>query len=392
MLHEWTLIDVEAERYVEEWNYDGQRHDWPALNISMRRLRGGVQDGVERITVTDGDFSFDVLPTRGMSLHAARLGDWRIGWQSPVRGPVHPKYVPVTEPNGLGWLSGFDELLVRCGLESNGAPDFNDKNQLTHPLHGRIGNLPARKVSVAVDTEAQTVSITGVIDECRFHFIKLELTATVTLKKGRKALVIDDVIRNRSAGPAEAQMLYHTNFGAPLLDGGAQVVAAVKKVVPRNDHAAGSVEQWSRYPAPTPGVEEQVYFLDLIPDSDGRASVMLKDAHGTRAAIVRHSLAQLPCFSQWKNPTALEDGYVTGLEPGTNFPNPRSFEGEHRRVIELAPGASKALRLELQFLNQEQAIAQAEAQINSLQTGEPVLLNAPDPNWCAGVTEESNAE
>ena len=383
MLHEWTLIDVDQDRYVEEWNYEGSRHGWPELEISLRRLRGGLQDGVERITVRDGDFSFDLLPTRGMSLHAARLGDWRIGWRSPIRGPVHPRFVPLSEPTGLGWLDGFDELLVRCGLESNGAPDFDEHHRLTHPLHGRIGNLPARKVTVAVDTEAQTVSISGVVDECRFHFLKLELTATVTLKKGVAGVTIDDSILNRGAGTARAQMLYHINFGEPLLDAGAQLIAAAQRVVPRNPHAARSIDQWDRYPAPMPGSEEQVYFLDLLTDPQGFAETMLKDAHGTRAAVVRHRPDQLPCFSQWKDPGAVEDGYVTGLEPGTNFPNPRRFEGEHGRELEIPAGTARQLRVELRFLDDAASIAKQEAAIVARRNGAPELLAAPDPDWCA---------
>ena len=52
-----------------------------------------------------------------------------------------------------------------------------------------------------------------------------------------------------------------------------------------------------------------------------------------------HNVKQLPCYSVWKNTTASADGSVTGLEPGTNFPNPRSFEGQKGRVLKLAPGA-----------------------------------------------------
>ena len=29
------------------------------------------------------------------------------------------------DPGGLGWLEGFDELFVRCGLDSNGPPLFD---------------------------------------------------------------------------------------------------------------------------------------------------------------------------------------------------------------------------------------------------------------------------
>ena len=72
-----------------------------------------------------------VLPTRGMGIWrvtaAGRSGTADVGWKSPVRGPVHPAFVDLGEPSGLGWLDGFDEFFVRCGLESNGAPDFDAK-------------------------------------------------------------------------------------------------------------------------------------------------------------------------------------------------------------------------------------------------------------------------
>ena len=385
MLHEWTLIDVEQGRYTEEWDYDGTAHGWPGLSISLRRLRGGLQDGVERISVMDGAFRWDILPTRGMSLHRAAIGDWTIGWNSPVRGPVHPAYVPLSEPGGLGWLAGFDELLVRCGLESNGAPEFDEETgRLKYPLHGRIGNLPARKVVVTLDTEARTVSVTGKVDESRFHFSKLELETTTTMRRGETRLGLRDVIRNRSASAAEAQLLYHVNFGEPLLDAGAQFVAPISKVVPRNEHAASGLAGWDRYGAPIPGTEEQVYFVELLASPQGRTCSMLKDAHATRAAALRHTLDPLRCYSLWKNPTATADGYVTGLEPGTNFPNPRSFEGERGRVIKLAPGGEAVLELDLEFTNQPERIAAIENEIKAIQGNTPIKVEAaPLPDWCA---------
>ena len=87
-----------------------------------------------------------------MGLWKAWLGEQlTLGWKSPVRGPVHPNFVPLMEPSGLGWLDGFDELLCRCGAESNGAPDFTEQGALTFPLHGRLANRPAHFVEVAVD-------------------------------------------------------------------------------------------------------------------------------------------------------------------------------------------------------------------------------------------------
>ncbi|MFK7821802.1 MAG: DUF4432 family protein, partial [Planctomycetaceae bacterium] len=142
------------------------------LSIHKRTLRCGVSAGVDELEVSNGDFRFVVLPTRGMSVHRASYRDDSIGWKSPVNGPVHPSAVDVAEPSGLGWLDGFDELLVRCGLESNGAPEHDpETGRLIYPVHGRIGNKPAQKVTVSI--EGDELTLTGVVEEIRFHFLKL---------------------------------------------------------------------------------------------------------------------------------------------------------------------------------------------------------------------------
>ena len=55
---------------------------------------------------------------------------------------------------------------MRCGLESNGAPEFDDETgRLKYPLHGRIANKPAQSVVVTVDDETGEVAVTGVVSE-----------------------------------------------------------------------------------------------------------------------------------------------------------------------------------------------------------------------------------
>ena len=106
------------------------------------------------IEVRHGEFRFTVVPTRGMGIWRAALGDLALGWKSPVHGPVHPAFVHTERADGLGWIDGFDELLVRCGLESNGAPEFLPDGRLRYGLHGKIANIPAHKVEVAIDGDA----------------------------------------------------------------------------------------------------------------------------------------------------------------------------------------------------------------------------------------------
>ena len=143
----WTLTDVSNGVYVDEikLTHDSVGGTAKGYEITKRTLRGGLCDGVDMIHIDNGRLEIDVLPTRGMGLWKAWLDGEEIGWQSPVRGPVHPKYVPLMEPGGLGWLEGFGELLVRCGLESNGAPEFGDNGRLVYPLH--VGSPTGRPIA-----------------------------------------------------------------------------------------------------------------------------------------------------------------------------------------------------------------------------------------------------
>ena len=353
--------------------------------VSKRRLRGGLSDGVDVVRVNNGLLAVDILPTRGMGLWKAWLGGAEYGWRSPVRGPVHPSFVPLMEPGGLGWLDGFDELLVRCGLESNGAPEFEpETDRLKYPLHGRIANKPARSVHVSVDGETGEIAVTGVVEETRFHFLKLRLTSTVSTRVCEPVLRIRDEVEKLSESPAEAQLLYHVNFGEPLLDAGARFVAPVKAVVPRNPHAAQGLASWDRYAAPTAGYAEEVFFVELLADAQGQTRSLLRNAAGDRGASLTHDVRQLPCYTLWKNTAASRDGSVTGLEPGTNYPNPRSFEGRHGRVAKLAPGASVTYDLTMELHGSAASVGAAEQSIAALQGAvSPTVFQEPLPNWCA---------
>ncbi|HEX3870631.1 MAG TPA: DUF4432 family protein, partial [Pirellulales bacterium] len=172
----WTLTDVANDVHVENLHVNaGELGLTGSLSIRKRTLHGGLREGVEVVEIDNGALRFTVVPTRGMGLWRAALGPLDVGWQSPVQGPVHPAFVPLFEPSGIGWLSGFDELLVRCGLESNGAPQFTDGGHLQYPLHGRIANLPAHHVEASFDPQSRTLAVTGVVDEARLFGSKLRL-------------------------------------------------------------------------------------------------------------------------------------------------------------------------------------------------------------------------
>lgn len=351
------------------------------LTLRSRRLQGGLRAGVLLVELVAGDTRLLVLPDRGLGIWKMCAGQVELGWQSPVQGPVHPSFVRVDEPNGLGWLAGFDELVCRCGLISNGAPDFDASGRLAHGLHGRIANLPATSLEVVLDDTAGTISLTGSVYETRFLQHSLRMTTTLTLRADRPSVAWTDRVENVSQRPAEIQMLYHCNFGQPLLGEGAELVAAVEELAPRDGAAVGDVLSWNRYAAPQAGRGEQVHFCQIRPDDDGMATAMLVAPSGDQAARLSWHASTLPCFTLWKNQGGLADGYVTGLEPGTNYPNPRSFESEQHRVVPLAAGESVEFSLQLEHLAGPAVAAEAEA-IRS-QAPEPLVHAEPKPGWSA---------
>lgn len=340
-------------------------------SVRQRRLRGGLSDGVDVISIDNGSLKLDVLPTRGMGVWRGNFQGTPIGWDSPVKQPVHPAFVNQTERGGLGWLAGFNELICRCGLSFMGPPG-RDEAFKDHPilgeltLHGKIANIPAHRVEVTTDSATGRIAVTGIVDECSLFGPCLRLTSTIETTVGSNEFQIIDEVSNLAAKPAEFQMLYHTNIGRPFLEAGSRLIAPSREVSPRDAHAAKDIDTFDIYAAPDASYAEQAYFFQLIGDAQQRGLAILRNAAGDLALSLRMPIAELPFFTLWKNTAAEADGYVTGLEPGTNFPNLRSFERTQGRVLTLAPGTSHRMSFAL-------AIHQGPASVQQI-TDEAELL------------------
>ncbi len=84
---------------------------------------------------------------------------------------------------------------------------------------------------------------------------------------------------------------------------------------------------------------------------------------------------ELPYFTLWKNTTAIEEGYVTGLEPGTGFPANRSIERQAGRVPKLKPNETRKFAIDFSIHAGKQSVEQTAAQISKLQAGRQTSFN-----------------
>lgn len=363
----------------------GKSRGW---SVKSYTLRGGLQEGVDVVEVDNGKLTFAILPTRGMGIWKGQCGDITLAWDSPVKDPVNPAFINQLERGGLGWLKGFNEWFVRCGLNSMGAPctdtvlDYSgNAYDVPLTLHGNIANIPARAVSVEVTDEA--IIIKGEVDETMMFGPALRLNTEIRTELGSGALTIIDTVTNIGSSPAEHEMLYHINYGETLLEKGSRVVAPFKQVAPRDPRAAEGIHTFDQYGAPQPGFVEQAYLYELIGKRGTRETmVMLRNAAGDQASLLRYTLKDFPCFTLWKNTAAKADGYVTGLEPATNYPNSRRFERQQGRVMSLTGGESRTTEIVIEALDTKKAIQAAETEIKQLQKqAKPKVHPRPLPSF-----------
>ena len=376
----YVLTSVERNIDAGDWQITaretGVASDVP-WSVRRRRLHGGKQDGVDLVVIDNGRMTITLVPTRGMGILHVVMGDLKLGWDSPVREVVHPKYVNLEARGGLGWLEGFNEWMARCGLEWAGHPgvdrfinNVGEQAEMNLTLHGKVANIPASEVEVIVERQPRPrLRVRGRVDERAFYGPKLELWTEVWTEPGSSTFRIEDALTNRGAFEQEFQVIYHANYGAPLLGSGARFAGAIQRVTPFNPHAAKDVATYAEYGGPVRGFIEQVYNLRPFADGDGRSVVMLRNAAGDRAVSMGFAVAELPYVTLWKNLTALDEGYVTGLEPGTGFPYTRRLEREAGRVPKLKPGETRRFAIDVGLHTTTADVAAIEERIKRIQNG-----------------------
>jgi hypothetical protein len=383
----FQLVLLSPQQHIDVGNLSlnaelmGLPKDVP-IHVQQTCLMGGKQTGSRLITLTVGDSVVRVVPTRGMAVldvvrKDATGKDVRFGWDSPVKEVVHPSFVNQEASGGLGWLDGFNEMIVRCGYQWAGHPGQDGDEFLT--LHGRIQNTPADEVILEVEqVPPYRVTLRGRVDEKRFKFTNFELQTALSLTPDEPYLLVEDTLANKGSYPREYQAIYHNNFAQPILDDGAQLHVTMAELSPFNDYAAGGLPDWNQMPAPTKGFDEMVFNIRPISDKNGFSHALLHNANASCGIEVSYQTDTLPVLTVWKNTDTLEQGYVVGIEPGTSFAYNRAYQRDLGLVPTIEAGESKHFVVRFGLLTDEDQVKASVANIDQLQgTQTPQILSTP---------------
>jgi len=263
---------------------------------------------------------------------------------------------------GLEWLRSFaGGLLTTCGLTHVGGPETDEFGE--RGLHGRISNIPARLESIVQPdpvTGKLDMSITAKVKESCVFGPNLELRRGISSRLGEPTIGIHDVVINLGNTPAPQMILYHCNFGWPLVDEGTDIVWKGKwasRGLDMDNAIFNSKHNFRKCQKPIEthrGSGEACGFIDVIPDEKGVCTVGLYNRKLSLALAIKYKKKQLPWLANWQHFGPGE--YVTALEPGTNPPIGQSKAREQKQLIHIAPGASKTYDLEMTVLTDKRQI------------------------------------
>jgi hypothetical protein len=332
-------------------------------------LAGGKAEGVKAVNIDTGaGLRFTLLPGRGMDIAGAHYRGKALAFLSGT-GIVSPAY---HEEPGLGFLrSFFAGLLTTCGITSSGAPSVDGGRAFG--LHGRLSNSAAEDLRVCQEwrDDEYLISVKGMMREAGAMEENLTLTRSIETRLGRKGFTLHDLIENRGFEEQPLMMLYHFNFGFPLLGPAAEVVGPVLATIPRDEAAAKDrgVEEYAVFPEPRPGYLEKVFFHSLAADeADKTFMALLNRDIGDETplgVVIEFNRQELPCCTQWK--MARQGFYVLGLEPGTVPPLGRAVLRERQELPMLAGQQSYSITIDFRVVDSGKEMRALEERAARLQ-------------------------
>ena len=181
---------------------------------TLRHGRGAGLDIAEFYNAAG--LRFSVVPGRCMDLFDLSYKGMNLSFQSK-NGLISGASFE-SAPNSFcdEWPGG---MLATCGLDNVGE-GYDDG--AIYPTHGRIASIPADHFGTTAGWEGEdyVLRAAGQMQQTRLFGRNLLLERTVQTTLYSSALTITDRLTNREPEDEPFMLLYHFNFGYPLLNDG----------------------------------------------------------------------------------------------------------------------------------------------------------------------------
>lgn len=303
-------------------------------------MSDGKSDGMRVIEINNGNgLSCTLLENRCLDIARLSYNGTNIGFLAKG-GLTAPSQCTAVPGEFLYYFQGG--MLYTCGLLNVG-PN-KEKNGKILLQHGRIALTPAQEVNTEVDWDKGEIRISGRTTQASLFGENLELSRKITIPMTENNINIEDTITNNGFANANVMLLYHFNFGYPMLseDLKLKINGTVK---PRDEIAASGINKWNSFEAPTAGRPEEVFYHTPDSENDGYVHAQLTNNKLNIGAELVFDKKQLPQLVQWKSMASGD--YALGIEPGTTLVEGYDNEVKEGRLLPLSAGEKKTFNVSL---------------------------------------------
>ena len=176
-----------------------------------------------------------------------------------------PGTMDYLEQQGMEWLRSFHAgMLTTCGFSNVGGPCQDERRIFglqSFGLHGRLTHIPANEVCCKGEWLGgrYVMTVQGLMRQSAVHGENLTLRRTITAVLGEPKLRIHDVIENEGHTAEPFMLLYHMNFGYPLLSPQSRLVVRSDAVRSADETAQAEIDQYASFHEPMHLRDEHCY-------------------------------------------------------------------------------------------------------------------------------------
>lgn len=318
-----------------DFRYVGHPGQYAQVVRSVRT--GGRADGLRTADVhTGGGLGYTVMESRCMDIYDLSYQGINCAFMAKP-GLLHPSFFSAAPGEFLRFFGAG--MLYTCGLLNIGPPRQSAFE--TMPQHGRIAGTPAEEFAAGIDWQTGEIALSGVMRQAALFHERLTMRRRILSRVGGSSLAIEDTVANEGYEPADIRIMYHFNFGWPLLSERALLRLDTLSVDPWTQDARQGLDRWDRFEQPEASRPEEVFFHAPRPDGTGWARAEVLSEALPFGMRLTWDMAHLPVMVEWKSMQAGD--YALGLEPAS-----MRIDRPDEPAAPLMPGERRVFRVGLE--------------------------------------------
>ncbi|WP_407267780.1 aldose 1-epimerase family protein [Radiobacillus sp. PE A8.2] len=292
---------------------------------------------------------FEINVSRGFDIGLCELHGIPISWVSST-GRVAPFFY---EKEGNEWNRGFEGgLLTTCGLQQAGKPSVDEEQSFGQ--HGRVSWIPATVLQTEVKWENDTYIMIckGKVVESKAGGEKLVLERSIITYVDKNRIEVSDRVVNEQFHDQPHMILYHWNFGYPLIDENTVIseLKSDKQLINGNDShylETMGMPKVSQDAKPSLILHENIYTHDDNIRINMKNNIRLLNELKTLEVEISYDKNQCPYLSHWRN--SKKGMNVMSFEPGNVSTKGRKFHRENGSLPTLSFGEERTYDFTIEF-------------------------------------------